>query len=289
MKPGLAVALLLVATLCEADDRAPVLVVVKENIGAGSTVRTPGAENPIASGLVFNLIGAWANSSVNKDSAIRVARFHEVIAQPGIAAELVAAMGCHAAPADCVDGAAMVDATEFTAALDRRTGRDGVILEITPELDPDQFLLRVVAYQVAMGKKELERRAQRTALFTMRVPPELAARVKKSPDEVLAYWSAGDPRRLLVETRRGAAMIHDLFGKLGAAPDAELAKLKEFKASGRIACSGPAWCSQARVLEDRGDGFVLVVQDSVIGYLDAHAAAKQANLLLYASLGLAGN
>ena len=69
----------------------------------------------------------------------------------------------------------------------------------------------------------------------------------------------------------------------------ELPKAKEFKASGRIMCSGIGTCPGLHVMKDNGDSFVLVCCGNAAGWFDAAAAAKQSALSFMAVFGIPEN
>lgn len=290
------VMLAVVGNAC-ALEPSPVLLIVHDDIG----VKTGSG----AAGLLVVGIGAWANHFVNKQSAVKVARFHDALGDMDLPAEASRVFGCAGTTEECKQ-VAFTDPASFESALAARADKAGVVVEITPELVADQLLIRAVSHAVLLsdkktGKKsepKLEQRAGYIAVFNTRPPADIAALRKSRPAELQQYWQAGEPRRLVSDVRRGLGEINALFTMLakdgradGKMPDAwkGLPKVKEFKKTGRIACSGPAWCASTYVLKDNGDSFVLVSGGSTAGFFDAAAAAKETNLPFFALMGIPGN
>jgi hypothetical protein len=290
------VLLAVVGSAC-ANEPPPVLLIVHDDIGA----TTPSG----AGGLLVKGIGAWANHFVNKQSAVKVARFHNAIGDMDLPAEASRVFGCIGATEECRQ-VAFTDAASFESALVARADKAGFVVEITPELVADQMLIRGVSHAVVLSDKRtgedtkprVKHRSVYIAIFNTRPPAEVAALRKTRPAELEQYWVTGEPRRLVREVRRGLVEINSLFMMLakdgragGKMPDAwkSLPKVKEFKKSGRIACSGPAWCARTYVLKDNGDSFVLVSSGSAAGFFDAAAAAKETNLPFFALMGIPGN
>ena len=289
-----AVALLVLAANVGANEAPPVLVIVHSDIGVETT----------GSGLVMLGISAWANHSVNKQSAVKVARFQGALADMDLQSEASRVFGCTFAGEGC-DQAAFTDAAEFEAALAARADKTGVVVEITPELVADQMMMRAISHAVLLSDKKtgkdkkprLEQSAGYIAVFNTRPPAEVAALKKTNPAELEQYWLKGEPRRIVSDARRGLVELNSLFVMLakdgradGKMPEAwkELPKVKEFKKTGRIACSGPAWCASTYVLKDNGDSFVLVSSGATAGWFDAAAAAKETNLPFFAMMGIPG-
>jgi hypothetical protein len=291
-----AILLLAVAGCVHAADPPPVLLIVHGDIGVKTT-------NGGSGGLLTLGIGAWANHSVNKQSAIKVARFKKALGDVDFQAEASRAFGCVGATGPCADRVALTDIAQFELALTTRPGRDGLVIEVTPELIAEQMLIRAITHHVVLSdnkpsdekKPRVEQGAGYIAVATTRAPKELVAQKKSNPTALEQYWSGGEPSRIVGDARRGLAELTALFTLLakdgqvdGKLPEAwkQLPKVKELKSTGRIACSGPAWCASTYVLKDNGDSFTLVSSGSTAGWLDANAAANESNLPAYAMLGL---
>ena len=279
-----------------AGDPPPVLLIIHGDIG----VKT---EWTGSTGLLVLGIGAWANHSVNRQSAIKVARFKTTIGAMDFQAEASRALGCVGSTEPCTDRVALIDAAQFELALMTRPGRDGVVVELTPELIAEQMLIRAVAHHVVLpekvpadGKKPaLTQGTGYVTVATTRAPKELVAQKKSNLAALEQYWSSGEPSRVVSDVRRALSELPALFAILakdgqadGKLPETwkQLPKVKTFKESGRVACSGPAWCASTYVLKDNGDSFILVSSGSTAGWLDAAAAANESNLPAYAMLGL---
>jgi hypothetical protein len=290
-----ALAFLVLAGNARANEALPVLVIVHTDIGVESK----------GTSLLMLGISAWANHFVNKQSAVKVARFQNTLGDMDLPAEASHVFGCVGAAEGCGQ-TAFTDAAQFEAALAARADKKGVVVEITPELVADQMLMRAVSHAVVLSDKKtgkdkkpkIEQRAGSIAVFNTRPPAELTALKKTNPAELEQYWSTGEPRRLVSDARRGLVELNALLAMLakdgradGKLPEAwkQLPKVKEFKKTGRIACSGPAWCASTYVLEDKGDSFVLVSSGSTAGWFDAAAAAKETNLPFFATMGIPGN
>lgn len=290
-----AVVLLAVASNACATEPPPVLLIVHDNVGVETTGGGYG-------GLVTLGIAAWANHSVNKQSAVKVARFNTALGGMDFVAEASRALGCVGTSEPCADRAAFTDVAQFELALVNRPGRDGVVVEITSELIAEQMLMRAVSHAVVLSdnkpsdvkKPRVEQSAGFTAVASMRVPKELAELKKSKPAELEQYWVTGEPRRIVSDTRRALAELNALFALLakdgssdGKLPEAwkQLPKIKTFYDSGRIKCGGTP-CANTYVLKDNGDSFVLVSGGATAAWLDAPAAAHYSNLFLFALLGL---
>jgi len=291
-----AIALLAVVGNAWAVEPPPVLLIVHNDIG----METNG--NGSAGLLVYG-IAAWANHSVNKQSAVKVARFNTALGGMDLKAEASQVLGCVGAGESCTDRPALTDAAQFEAALAARPEKDGVVVELTTELIAEQMLMRAISHSVLLADKKgsndkksvLKERAGYVAVATMRAPKEITAQKKSNPAALDQYWVEGEPRRVVTDARRGLAEIKALFALLatdgsadGKLPEAwkQLPKVKDFYDGGRIACSGPAFCATTYVLKDNGDSFTLVSSGSTAGWLDAAAAANYSNLPAYAMLGL---
>jgi hypothetical protein len=271
-----------------------VLLLIKGNIGVRDQTG-PG------DGLVMNAISAWATSSVNKHSTVRVERFQKAMGEQPLDVAAGSSFGCFAATTPCAGAEVFTDAEKFGEALKARSPSEGFVVEITPELAPEQLMFRAVARRMRLAN-DVPRTPIRTgngyvAVYTTRAPPALAAQIKSNPAALEAYWAEGEPRRLVSAAQRGLVEIDALLAHLvrdgdesGAMPQAwkALPKVKEVGRD-RVACSGPSWCAVTRVLEDRGDSFVLVSGGNTAGWFDAAAAAKDANLPAFAQLGIRWN
>jgi hypothetical protein len=293
-----ALALLAVASSACAVEPPPVLLIVHGDIGAKTG-------NTANAGLLVLGIGAWANHSVNKQSAVKVERFNKALDGMDFVAEASRALGCVGVIEPCADRAAFTDAAQFELALANRPGRDGVVVEVTPELIAEQFMIRAVSHAVVLSDKKTSDKKKPSikqgvgyvAVATMRAPKEIAELKKSSPAELEQYWVAGEPRRIVSDARRALTELNALFAMLakdgqadGKMPEAwkQLPKVKTFQDSGRIACSGPAWCASTFVLKDNGDSFILVSSGTTAGWLDAAAAAKETNLPFFSMFGVPG-
>jgi hypothetical protein len=165
------------------------------------------------------------------------------------------------------------------------------------------MMMRAVSHAVVLSDKKggkdkkptLEERAGYVAVATTRAPKEIAGLKKSNPAQLERYWVDGEPRRIVTDARRGLKELNALFAMLvtqgradGKMPDAwkQLPKVKEFYDSGRISCSGPAFCATTFVLKDNGDSFTLVSSGATAGWLDAAAAAHYSNLPIYAMMGM---
>jgi hypothetical protein len=287
--------LLVVAGNTSAADPAPVLLIIDGDIGA---------KNPSngSAGLLVAGIGAWANHSLNKQSAVKVARFKTAFGATDFQAEATRALGCVGATEAC-ERVAMTDINQFELALMTRPGRDGIVVELTPELIAEQMLIRAIAHDVVLSdKKPSDEKKPRVdegtgyvAVATTRAPKNLVDKKKSNPTALEEYWSAGEPSRIVADARRGLIEITGLLAMLakdgrpdGKLPETwkELPKVKDFYDSGRIKCSGPAFCASTYVLKDNGDSFILVSSGATAGWLDAASAANYANLPAYSMLGL---
>jgi len=291
-----AMLLLAVAGNACAADPAPVLLIIHGDIGAKSP-------NNGSAGLLVAGIGAWANHSLNKQSAVKVAHFKSAVGSMDFQAEASRALGCVGATEPCADRAALTDIAQFELALMTRPARDGVVVELTPELIAEQMLIRAVMHNVTLSdnkpsdekKPRVDEGTGYVAVATTRAPKDLVAKKKASPAALEQYWSGGEPSRIVSDARRGLAEIPALLAMLakdgqadGKLPETwkQLPKVKDFYDSGRIKCSGPAFCASTYVLKDNGDSFILVSSGATAGWLDAASAAHYANLPAYSMVGL---
>jgi len=291
-----AVLLLVVAGNACAADPAPVLLIIHGDIGA----KTP---NGGSAGLLVVGIGAWANHALNKQSAVKVAHFKTAIGAMDFQGEAGRALGCVGATEPCADRVAMTDINQFELALMTRPGRDGVIVELTPELIAEQMLIRAVMHHVVLSdnkpsdekKPRVDEGTGYIAVATTRAPKDLIANRKSNAAALDQYWSSGEPSRIVGDARRGLSEITALLALLakdgqadGKLPETwkQLPKVKDFYDSGRIKCSGPAFCASTYVLKDNGDSFILVSSGATAGWLDAAAAANYSNLPAYSMFGL---
>jgi hypothetical protein len=212
-------------------------------------------------------------------------------------------LGCVGAGESCTDRAALTDAAQFEAALAARPQKDGIVVELTTELIAEQMLMRAVSHAVVLADKKgskdkkpaLDERAGYVAVATMRAPKEIADLKKSNPAALERYWVEGEPRRIVADARQGLNELKALFALLatdgradGKMPEAwkRLPRIKDFYDSGRVACSGMAFCASTFVLKDSGDSFTLVSSGTTAGWLDSAAAAHYSNLPAYAMLGL---
>jgi hypothetical protein len=293
--PLRALVLLAVASNACAIEPPPVLLIVHTDIGA--------KRSGDGGGLLVAGIGAWANHSLNKQSAVKVARFNSALGDMNLVEEASRAFGCVGATEPCADRPALTDVGKFELALLARSGKDGVVVELTPELIAEQMLIRAVSHAVVLSdKKASDEKKPRVdegvgyiAVATTRVPREIVSNKKSNPAELEQYWSKGEPRRIVSDARRALAELSSLLALLakdgradGKMPEAwqQLPKVREFYDSGRISCSGMAWCATTFVLKDNADSFVLVSSGATAGWLDAAAAQHYSNLPAYSMFGL---
>jgi hypothetical protein len=279
-----------------AVEAPPVLLIFHKDVG----VKTAG------NGLLMLGISAWANHSVNKASAVKVARFHDALGGFDLTAEASHVFGCAGSAPDC-GRVAFTDPAQFEAALAAREDKAGIVVEITPELIADEMLMRGVSKAVVLSDKkggkgkdkgpQLEDGTGNIAVFNTRPPSEIAALKKKNPAELEQYWLKGEPRRIVSDARHGLVELNNLFVMLekegrtdGKMPEAwkQLPKVKDFKESGRISCGGVGVCPGIHVLKDNGDSFVLVCCGNAAGWFDAAAAAHNTNFIMMAMLGILG-
>lgn len=274
----------------------PVLLIVDSNIGMETS--TSGS-----AGLLMYGLSVWANHSMNKQSAVKVSRFNAALGGMDLQSDASLALGCVGAGEPCADRAALTDAAQFETALAARPEKDGIVVELTTELIAEQMLMRAVSHPVVLADKKgskdkkpgLEERAGYVAVATMRAPKEITELKKSDPAALEQYWVEGEPRRIVTDARRGLQELKALFALLaangsadGKMPEAwkQLPKVKDFYDSGRVACSGPAFCAVTFVFKDHGDSFTLVSSGTTAGWLDAAAAANYSNLPIYATMGL---
>ena len=292
-----ALALLAVACNAGASEPSPVLLIVHTDVGVTTNSNT--------SGLLFAGIASWANHSVNKKSAVKVARFQSALVGMDFMNEASQVFGCVGADQACNEKA-FTDGSLFEAALVARADKAGVVVEVTPELVADQMLMRAVSHAVVLSDKktgkdkkpQFEQGASYIALFTTRPPDELAALKESDPTKLEQYWTNGEPRRLVSDARRGLVELNSLLallikdggtpGKMSEAWQA-LPKAKELKASGRLGCGAIGNCPGLYVLKDNGDSLVLVCCGNAAGWFDSAAARKQAGLSFMALFGLPQN
>jgi hypothetical protein len=275
---------------------APVYVSIQDSIGA-STPHTAAAP-PIVGGLVFDAVAWLASRGVNKQSAVKVDRFNKSIGSFDFAAEARRAFGC-ADPNECHEGMAFTDPELFQAAFDRNPAHRGVVIDLTPELNPTQMMIRAVAreFERVDGKSRILRVL--TTVYTVRSPLATSSNSGKQPPDIEKYWSQGEPANIVVETRRGMLELSRMLARLGAelGPQGDwpkswsaLPKVKTLRNSGRVKCSGMDWCAVTYVYEDAGDHLLLVEKNGLaMGWFDAKAAATETNLPAFAQMGLVGN
>jgi len=285
----LAVVLIAVAGNACAIEPPPVLLVVQRDEGAKNQAGNH-------SGLLVFGIGAWAASSVNKKSARKVESFLRVVGTEDFVARSQAAFGCFANSQPCAARPAFADAELFSQAVRATPAHEGYVVELVPELVAEQMLIRAAAYRVRLpDDRELapiDVSGRFHALYTTRAPASLAALRKPNPVALEAYWSEGDPRRIVSATIRGLAEINALFAILmsgeGGGPGEATMNLNQFPDKKRLACKGEALCALSYLFKDNGDSFVLVHSGNYAGWLDAEAAAHDANLPSLAQFGVPG-
>jgi hypothetical protein len=295
--PSMVALALFAAAPSRADESRPVFVtVVRSALGKAK----PGVP------LLDWGITAWTGHFVNKESMVKVQRFRQTLGEFDLEAEVARTFGCTGAAGDCAARVALTDRAEFETALRGRADKAGMVVELLPEMLPEQMLMRASVHPVTLEdpvagsakKSRLVPGVGYTALVTMRAPSDLAALRQTDPIALNKFWTQGEPSHLVAETRRGLTKLDELLAMLardgrtdGKLPAAwkSLPKVKAFKDTGRIACSGPASCAATYVLEDNGDSFVLVSSGAVAGWFDAVAAAKETNLPFMAMMGIPGN
>jgi len=284
-----AVVLLAVASNASATEPSPVLLFVLTDVGAKNQANG-------SAGLLVLGIGAWANHSVNKQSARKVESFMRVLGTPDLLARSQTAFACFASSQPCAARPAFADLDQFSQAVRAGTEQEGYVVELLPELVAEQLLIRATAYRVRMpddGSPMPTKVSQNYhALYTTRAPASLAASRKSKTAALEAYWSDGDPRRIVDATNRGLAQINALFAMLirqeGGGPGEATMNLSQFPDKKRLACKGAGFCAMTYLLKDNGDSFVLVYNGNFAGWLDAEAAAYQGSLPGIASFGIPG-
>jgi hypothetical protein len=232
---------------------------------------------------------------VNKQSALKAARYNAALAPLMLADVASPALGCVGA-VDCEGTTAFTDPELFQKALDQDTGHRGIVIEVTPEMVPSQILLRAIAREFELVDGKAVQRRVLTAAYTVRSPLATDSNFGKQPDGVDKYWSEGEPTRLAVETRRGFRELSSMLNRLSTTLGSEgrwprewsgLPKVKSLADSGRTKCSGIAWCAVTYILEDGGDHLLLVEKNGAsMGWFDAKAAATETNLPAMLLIGL---
>jgi hypothetical protein len=282
------VVLLAVAGNACAVEPPPVLLVVLTDMGAKNQADG-------SAGLLVFAIGAWANHSVNKQSARKVESYMRVLGMPDFLSQSQAAFACFANSQPCAARPAFADVNLFSEALRAGPVQEGYIVELLPELVAEQLMIRSTAYLVRLpadGSGTPTKVSHNYhALYTVRAPPTLATK-KTNPAALEAYWSDGDPRRIANATSRGLAEINALFAMLirqeGGGPGEATMNLNQFPDKKRLACKSEVFCGMTYLLKDNGDSFVLVYNGNYAGWFDAEAAAFGAYLPTMAQFGPSG-
>jgi len=158
-----------------------------------------------------------------------------------------------------------------------------VLLRYTANTYSSRVILDDVA--AADGKLKLARLAR--VAYVTRVPKELAAQAKESPERLDEYWLTGDEPRLLQELKASMADIKEMLAVASSAGSQtwkSLPKVNDLRAPDRFKCAGMA-CIGVRVLKDTPTRVWLVLPQSLtpqsqgeIVSLDANAAAFGANM-----------
>jgi hypothetical protein len=237
------------------------------------------------------LIGMLVASSINKASAQRAERFRTTLADPEFLSDARHVFGCFALAGPCAAPAAFVDPVEFAAAVRSSESQEGFVVELVPEQIPEQMLLRATARHVKRANDvagtPIKVGIGYAAIYTTRAPPQAA---------LDAYWSAGEPRRIVAAAHGGLVELNALFGLLlregrefGPLPEAwqSLPTLEPVSnAAPRFACAKRT-CRAIHIFEDFGDSVVLVgYTGNVAGWFDAAAAAAQADVQSIAANGI---
>lgn len=284
-----ALVLLAIAGNASAIEPSPVLLVVLSDMGAKN-------QSDGSAGLLVHGIGAWATHSVNKQSARKVQTFMRVLGTPDFPAWSQAAFGCFAFSQPCAARPAFGDVNRFAEAVRGVPSQDGYVVELLPELVAEQFLIRAKAYRVEMPDhgSPIPVKVDRAyhALYTVRAPRSLIALKKSKLAALEAYWSEGEPRRIVNVTNRGLAELNALFAILirqeGGGPGEATMNLNQFPDKKRLSCKGAALCGMTYLWKDNGDSFVLVYNGNYAGWFDAESAAYEGNLPAMAQWGPPG-
>lgn len=284
-----ALVLLAIAGNASAVEQSPVLLFVVNDQGSKNQADTS------AGWLVFG-IGAWANHSVNKQSARKVQSFMRVLATQDFLARSQAAFACFASAQPCKAPPAFVDVNAFSEAVRADRAQEGYVVELLPELVAEQLLIRAVAYRVRLpddgSPMPIKLSHNYHALYTARAPASLTASRKSSLAALEAYWSEGDPRRIVDATNRGLTEINSLFATLirqeDGGPGEATMNLNQFPDKKRLGCKNEVFCGMTYLLKDNGDSFVLVSNGNYAGWFDAESAAHGPYLGSMATLGVAG-
>ena len=267
----------------------PVLVIVLDDVGGKAQVNA-------SHGLATLGIGVWANHSVNKKSARKVESFMRVLGTPEFVTRSQDAFACFATSQPCASRPAFADANLFAEAVRAEPSLEGYVVELLPELVAEQLLIRATAYRIrlpdAVSMTGTDVGGKFHALYTTRVPASLAAAKKSKVATLEAYWSDGDPRRIVSATTRGLSEINALFAMLmrgeGGGPGGATVNLNDFPDKKRLACKGALLCGMTYLHKDNGDSFVLVLGVDHAGWLDANAAAHESNLPSMETFGAPG-
>lgn len=285
-----ALVLLAIGGNAPALEPSPVLVTVLGNIGSKNQADG-------SAGLLVQGIGAWANHSVNKQSARKVQSFMRLLATPDFPAWSQEAFRCFASTQPCSARPAFADAIQFADAVRAGASQEGYVIELLPELVAEQLVVRGTAYRVRMPEdgSPIPIKVDRAyhALYTTRAPASLTATRQKAKLATLeAYWSEGDPRRLVTATNRALTEINRLFAILiaqeGGGPGEVSMNLNEFPDKKRLVCKGEIFCRMMYLWKDNGDSFVVVANGNFAGWYDAEAAAFEVNLPAMVQFGPRG-
>lgn len=263
-----------------AVEPSPVLLVVLDDMGAKNQAANGSA------GLLVVGIGAWANHSVNKQSARKVQSFMRVLGTPDFLERSQAAFGCFATSQPCAARPAYADSNQFLEAVRAVPSQDGYVVELLPELAAEQLVIRAKAYRVEASDdgSPIPVKVDRAfhALYTTRAPASLTTLKKSKLTALEAYWSEGEPRRIVSVTSRGLAEMNALFGILirqeGGGPGEVTMNLNQFPDKKRLSCKGAALCGMTYLWKDNGDSFVFVYNGNYAGWYDAEAAAFESNM-----------
>jgi len=256
----------------------PVLVLMRKD------QQTPAPKTDGTQGILLPLIGAWATASVNKNSARKVEKFNATLAPAKLPAQAEGAFRCFATTRACTEGPVFTDDVAFSQAVRASPAKEGFVVQLLPELIPEQLLIRAYAHRAYVADDAahalVHEEAGYFALYTTRMP-EVPKKAK--PAELEQYWSQGEPRRIEEASRRGLAEINALFAMQlrdeGLSdPTPTLVSAKDFPDKKRLACKSGPVCAMTYVFKDNGDSFVLVFGTNYAGWFDAAAAAHQAGL-----------
>jgi hypothetical protein len=243
------------------------------------------------------LIGMMTASSMTNAAKKRSQNFRTTLDDPDFMAEARRIFGCFAIVGACDAPPALTDKFTFDSAVQKSAGQQGFIVAFVPEMTAEQVLLRATAWRVTRAN-DVSGTPIRTgrgfmAVYSTRVPRNLLDGAENRQAVTGAYWSDGEPRRIVADARNGLAEVNALFAILlrdgtdnGSLPEAwkALPPLpKPVSENPRFRCT-KKYCSMIRILEDRGDSVIFVGNNgNQAGWFDAAAAAHQSDLFFIAT------